>query len=63
MRGFFLVTFCLLLLTATGCPTAGEHSGPVDTCTEAGQQCRLGGGKLGVCTMDTAGNLQCASQH
>ena len=57
-----LLTFCLALF-ASGCPDAETGGGPVDTCTTAGEQCRIAGGQLGVCTMDTRGELTCAPQH
>ena len=63
MSRSLLLCIWLLLLAATGCPKAGESGGPVDACSETGQQCRLGGGQLGVCTMNTAGELRCAPQH
>ena len=57
-----LVTM-MSLLCLTGCPTNDTSTGPVDTCEKAGQQCRLGGGQLGVCSMQTDGELVCTSQH
>lgn len=46
-----------------GCPQSNEASGPVDTCEKTGQQCRLGGGQLGVCHMKPDGQYECVSQH
>lgn len=59
--------FILLLPLLTACPDGADSSagagGPVDKCEKAGQRCRLGDGKLGVCTMKTGGGLHCMSQH
>lgn len=57
------IVLSIALLLAAGCPSGDSSSGPVDKCTNTGQQCRMGGGQLGVCTMDTAGDYVCASQH
>ncbi len=51
------------LLGLVACPGQDASSGPVDTCETAGQQCRLGGGKLGVCSPSADGQLECMSQH
>ena len=61
MRHLTIIVFSLLL--GTGCPPTTDASGPVDVCTSAGTQCRMGGGKLGVCTTDAKGAMRCASQH
>lgn len=46
-----------------GCPDGSETSRVVETCREVGQQCRLGGGQLGVCLRGEDDKLECASQH
>lgn len=57
----------LLAGLGLGCepPPSAEPSGPVQVCERAGQRCRLGPGKLGVCIAPQAGSmeLECASQH
>ncbi|MFW6057917.1 MAG: hypothetical protein ACOC9W_03580 [Persicimonas sp.] len=55
----------MALLFCVGCPGQGQDSssGPVDTCETAGEQCRLGGGQLGVCSPKADGQLECMSQH
>lgn len=55
----WFVLFAVLVLS--GCPE--DSGGPVKICTKAAEQCQMGGGKLGVCTMDTSGALTCMSQH
>jgi len=52
-----LVSFAL-----SGCPD-DSSSGPTKVCTKAAEQCQMGGGKLGVCTMDPQGAMTCMSQH
>lgn len=54
---------CAILLGAAGCPDATESEGPTDDCQSIGEQCRLGGGQLGVCTAEADGELTCAPQH
>ena len=58
-----LLTVWIVVLA--GCPndTTRGSGGPVDECESIGQQCRLGGGQLGVCTMDTEGQMTCDPQH
>ena len=53
--------FFFLLLTA--CPLDGDSTGPVDICETIAQQCRLGTGLLGVCSMNQDGELFCMPQH
>ena len=53
----------LLVVIAAGCPTSADETSVVDECTKTGVQCRMGGGKLGVCMMDTDGTFDCVSQH
>ena len=57
------IAIVVITLLLGGCPTDAKRSGPVDTCEKAGQQCRIGGGKLGVCSMNASGELFCMSQH
>jgi hypothetical protein len=57
-----LVTI-IALVGLVGCPGQEPSSGPVDTCESAGQQCRLGGGQLGVCSAGSGEELECMSQH
>lgn len=52
-----------LLVAASACPDTSESGGPTDTCESVGQQCRLGGGQLGVCTSNADGDLECVPQH
>lgn len=61
-----MIRLFISLLAATllaGCPQPDEASGPVDTCEKSGQQCRLGGGQLGVCHMTPRSAFECVSQH
>ena len=62
----------LLLAASSGCPATpgpGGSSGPAETCTELGQQCRLQEGLLGVCTAtdepgcESPPCLRCVGQH
>lgn len=53
----------LLVLFLTGCPSAADEATIVDVCTKSAVQCRIGGGKLGVCMMKVDGSFECASQH
>jgi hypothetical protein len=55
----------IALIGLVGCPGQDGSAGPVDTCQKAGQQCRIGGGQLGVCVAKTGQELEleCASQH
>lgn len=53
----------LVGLTLAGCPDDSASGGPVETCESIGQQCKLGGGQLGVCTMTTDGETRCEPQH
>jgi len=57
----------LVLLAAmfvfTGCPVGESTSGPVETCSKAGERCKMGGGQLGVCSANTDGSIVCMSQH
>lgn len=51
---------------AWGCEPPEGASGPVEVCEKIGQQCKLGGGKLGVCQPagePGSGQLACMSQH
>jgi len=51
-------------LLLTGCPEISESTGgPVDTCVEAGVQCRYAPGKIGVCFANTENEIVCRSQH
>lgn len=67
MRKTPSVVLWLILLLLSGCLLAGcpsDTSGaPVERCEKIGQKCKLGGGQLGICTMDTSGQLQCQPQH
>ncbi|MGM0558926.1 MAG: hypothetical protein ACQEVA_21235 [Myxococcota bacterium] len=67
MSGLIRYVGALVLLTAalalTGCPNDASEGGAVDTCEKIGQQCKLGGGQLGVCTMDPGGEMRCEPQH
>ena len=60
-----VVLACMATGLLAGCPGSTDESAPVDTCADArvGQQCKLGGGQLGVCMMDTAGQSFCQDQH
>lgn len=43
---------------------AGTHGDPVDTCTRAGDVCKLDNARLGVCTSSLTGaEISCQSQH
>jgi hypothetical protein len=57
------ILLLILAVVAVGCPGDEQNSGPVDECTRVGQQCRMGGGQLGVCNMNTSGEYHCTSQH
>lgn len=57
------LALAVVALLVGGCPDDTAAGGPVDTCTKAGEQCRIQGGQLGVCTMNTDGELTCAPQH
>jgi len=62
----FRAAIALILgaLCLTGCPEISESTaGPVDTCVEAGVQCRYAPGKIGVCFANTHGVIECRSQH
>lgn len=61
MTRFAISLLAALLLAA--CPQTGGTGGPVDTCKEIGQQCRMGAGQLGVCSANAEGELECVSQH
>lgn len=69
MRRLRILTNTLLVSAAaallfTGCPEIGESTGgPVDTCVEAGVQCRYAPGKIGVCFANTKNEIVCRSQH
>ena len=52
-----------LAAASAGCPDGAETGGPTDECTSIGQQCRLGGGQLGVRTKDADQQFECVSQH
>jgi hypothetical protein len=52
----------LALSVMTGCPD-DQTAGAVDSCEEIGQQCKLGGGQLGVCSMNPDGEMTCEPQH
>lgn len=55
-----LIAFFVVL---AGCPSASDETNVVDECSKTGVQCRMGGGKLGVCMMNTDGAFDCVSQH
>jgi len=55
--------FVWLALAASACPDGSKSHGPTDTCESIGEQCRLGGGQLGVCTADANNELVCEPQH
>ncbi len=59
MKSWTLLIVSILFLA--GCPDGS--SGPTKVCTKAAEQCQMGGGKLGVCTMDPQGAMTCMSQH
>lgn len=65
MKPYFIPPMLVaLLIGLPGCPGGSDASGaPVDTCQKTGQQCRLGNGKLGVCTPAPDGDLRCTPQH
>ena len=55
------------LITQSGCPGTGK---PAQTkCTQVGQQCKRGGGELGVCSPTSpssniaSSKLECVAQH
>lgn len=52
-----------LMFLLTGCPSESDAPTVVDVCVKSTQQCRMGGGQLGVCMMATDGTFTCASQH
>lgn len=52
-----------LAAATTGCPDAADDGGPTAECTSIGQQCRLGGGQLGVCTKNADRDFECVPQH
>lgn len=58
-----------LMVATVGCPDSSGgpgSSGPVAECTRAGQQCKMGGRQIGVCTSDLDSDpprLFCMSQH
>lgn len=58
----FLIFAALIF---TGCPLEPNetYGGPVETCVEAGVQCRYAPGKIGVCFANTQGVIECRSQH
>lgn len=60
LRMLIIVVMASML---AGCPQEGGSGGPVDTCEKIGQQCRMGGGQLGVCSAGADGELECVSQH
>lgn len=45
------------------CPGSKGEAEPVEDCTSVGEQCRLGAGKLGVCTMNARDEIECEPQH
>ena len=62
----FRIVLCVFCISLMGCPHEGESTGPVDTCSKAGEQCKMGGGQLGVCMNDMQKDppqLFCMSQH
>jgi hypothetical protein len=64
MKSPIKTTVLLALAVAlTGCPKSDQASAPVETCEQIGQQCKLGGGQLGVCSMTTDGEMRCEPQH
>jgi len=58
----FWIYLMLVSFALSGCPD-DSSSGPTKVCTKAAEQCQMGGGKLGVCTMDPQGAMTCMSQH
>ncbi len=50
-----------LVLLGTGCPD-GTSSAVTESCTSAGERCKIADGKLGVCTYSDD-QLICAPQH
>jgi hypothetical protein len=62
---------CAALLASglVACDTGALTAGPTDRCTEAGVQCQLPAGPLGVCERapcgpgETAPCFQCTPQH
>lgn len=52
----------LLLLAGCGGRPASEAAIHA-TCARAGDLCRMGGSKLGVCTASAEGALACQDQH
>ena len=53
----------LALLLLTACELEGSSTGPTEICESIAEQCRLGGGQLGVCSMNQEGELFCMPQH
>ncbi len=62
MMNFLKIIALSIVLFLTACPIEGD-SGPVETCTEVAQQCRMAQGQLGVCTSTMDGALLCMPQH
>lgn len=60
-----LILAALFVLAGLGCPGDTADAGPVASCVDAsvGTQCRIDGGKLGVCMMDASGKSFCQDQH
>jgi hypothetical protein len=61
------LSLALAPLILAACPDDSARSaGPVETCTKVGEQCKMGGGQLGVCMTDMnvdPPKLFCMSQH
>lgn len=62
-RMLYAIVALVAVTALSGCPGNQAASGPVATCEKAGQQCKLGGGQLGVCAAGANGELECQSQH
>jgi len=67
--GFATLALGAALLTVSGCDVGEPSNGPSAACTEAGAQCTLPSGPLGVCERSpcppdaTGPCFACISQH
>ena len=67
IRSIYIGIITFILVTQTGCPGTGSPSSK--KCLKVGQQCKRGGGELGVCTPTQAlqfsskESLECVAQH
>lgn len=62
LQPVLIISVALILLA--GCPAGTQEQAPsLDSCTNAGEKCRLRPGQLGVCMPDKNQMLVCMSQH